>query len=170
MGRSELSNRIERWRGLQVALMSSLTPLHLTRNLCKIEGELLFLPSHFSSQDRVILSLELLATEEALLRSANASECILQLRQVTRIISGMHYIRRTDIRGQKEGTRSKSSIQSASFDRDHLLELYDVTRNALRSLNSDIGRFPPLTQDDLYLKPVDDRRQLNDTWRSDGPI
>jgi hypothetical protein len=150
--------------------MGALTPSHVAQNPNTIEQELLFLPSRFSHQNRISLSLESLAAEEAQLRISNALECILQLRRVSRIISGMHRIRKIDVRGQKEGTRSRTSIQSAIYDRDHLLELYAITRLALQSLDPNLNHFPSLNANDLYLRPADNHRQINDTYRSDGPI
>jgi hypothetical protein len=172
MGRSELTNRLERWRDLQAVHMGSLTPSHTDQSPCDVEQEILFLPSYFSDCERKSLSLESLAVDESTMREENGMECILQLRRVTRIISGMHFHRRTNIRGQKEGTRSRSPISAAEFDRDNLLILYARTREALFSLNSEnAGRFPPLTLDDLYLKPVEGAREIGETYRrADGPI
>jgi hypothetical protein len=150
--------------------MNSLTPSRIAQNPGQIEHESLFLPSQFPHEDRISLSFQSLALEEAQLRVANALDCILQLRRVSRIIAGMHRIRKVDVRGQKEGTRSRTSIQSATHDRDHLLELYALTRATLQSLDPNANYFPPLNVNDLYLRPVDNHRQINDTYRSDGPI
>jgi hypothetical protein len=150
--------------------MSSLTASHVVQNPSHVEEESLFLPSHFSHEERISLSFQSIAVEEAQLRVANALDCILQLRRVSRIISGMHRIRKVDIRGQKEGTRSRNSIQSAINDRDHFLELYALTCAALQSLDPNTNYFPPLNANDLYLRPVDNHRQINDTYRSDGAI
>jgi len=140
----------------------------------EIENEYLYLPSDFGEPDRHQLQLTDLAQEEAMLREGHAYECILQLRQIAKLISIFHYLRQKNNRGQRQNTRSQVKREALELTRDRLLETYNTTRKALSSLCNDNNRiserFPPLTVDDLYRKPTVDKRQLGDTYRPDGRL
>jgi hypothetical protein len=109
---SEISDRIERWRDLQSTHMASVRPMVISQAPCGEELEQLFLPSHFSADERVNLDLTQLATTESKLREAQAFKCIIQLRQIMKIISVLQHQRKKHGSGQRHASRSHSKIQS----------------------------------------------------------
>jgi hypothetical protein len=167
--RSEVTNRIEKWRELQAIHMTCVKSLVLSEMPCGEEIEKLFLPSHFSAEDREQLKLTQLAVEEAKLREGQAVECIMQLRRVTKTISIMRRQKKKHDKGQRESSRSQSKIKNIECIRDRFLSIYGTCRTAMKNLgmlyNGELEeRFPDLSVQDLFRKSTVNKRQLGDTY------
>jgi hypothetical protein len=152
--------------------MESVKGVVLAQKPSSVEHEELFLPSFFPSSQRSSLSLSDLADEEAELREGQLLECIMTLRSTVKSISWFHRYRRENDRGQRQNALARSNIDSAISLRDRTLKLYNESRGTLQSLNSlgPEGRFPPLSQQDLFRKSTWDKRQVGDTYRPDGRV
>jgi hypothetical protein len=138
-----------------------------------VEVEVLFLPSEFSVEQREKLGLGKLAELEAELWEGQASECILRLRCIMKLISGFQGERQKNPGTQREGTRSRSKIQILEFLKDRVLSTYSDSRSALGSLgklDTVADRYPHLTERDLERKSTRDKRSLGDSYRPDGGL
>jgi len=171
---SNIIGRLDLWRSLQSQHMPKLGDRPSSEHERVPENERLFLPSDFSGAERILYSLIDLAREEAQLRQAQLYECLMQLRRVMKILSTMQKIRQKEFRGQEQNTRSCRRIQTIGLTRDRLLDIYNTSRKALVSLGVDNSiledRFPPLGISDLYRKSTVGKRQLGDTYRTDGQV
>jgi hypothetical protein len=135
------------------------------------EEEILFLPSNFSGEERDRLGLSSLVHDEALLREAQAHECVLQLRLTLKVISALQFKRRMNVVGQKRNTRARSRIYTMEAVRDHYLLVYNTTRDALialAALHPEDDRLPHLSLTDLARKATIAKRQAGDNYRADG--
>jgi hypothetical protein len=177
---NELTRRIKTFRKLQVIHMASITSYAQSAEFCdsEIEDEMLYLPSHFTFEERAALALNHLAVEEAQLRDGQAHDCILQLRRLEKSLSAIYGLRKKEKKGQQESTRSRNKILSAKLTRTTVLTTYSFCRSALQSLYA--GRddfdtlfknqYPELTEKDLFRKDTAGKRGLGDTHRPDGNI
>jgi hypothetical protein len=138
-----------------------------------VEDETLFLPSSFPGAERTQLGLSKLASDESLLREAQAYDCILQLRLTLKTISVLQYKRQWNVVGQRKSTRARSRIYSMEAIRDHYLLVYNTNRISLLTLGrlqeSD-DRLPRLGLEDLARKSTVAKRQTGDTYRADGKL
>jgi hypothetical protein len=153
--------------------MSAVSNQVLSQPPSPAEEENLFLPSSFSEEDRSFLGLSKLALDEALLREAQACDCILQLRLTLKAISVLQYKRQWNVVGQRKNTRARARIHSLEAVRDHHLLVYNTTRTALialKRLQPDDERLPHLTREDLSRKSTIAKRQTGDTYRPDGKL
>jgi hypothetical protein len=135
------------------------------------EEENLFLPSSFPEEERNRLGLSALVRDEALLREAQAHECVLQLRLTLKVISALQFKRRMNVVGQRRSTRARSRIGTMEAVRDHYLLVYNTTRDALialAALDPEDGKLPHLGLADLTRKSTIAKRQAGDNYRADG--
>ena len=171
---SELNKRLELWRSLQSLHMPHIGDVPTSEDENMPERELLLLPSDFSETERTTFSLTELAKEEAQLRQAQLYECVMRLRSVLKSLSRLQMIRRQDSRGQEQNTRSRKLFQTAELIRDYVLYIYDSSRTILLALKHNCPgvqeQFPRITLADLCRKSTVDKRQLGDTYRTDGKI
>jgi hypothetical protein len=172
--RADLAERIDEWRSHQAKFMAFVQPLAEALGPCNPEDQALYLPSSFSTSDRLAFDLTKLAREEACLREGQAGDLVLQLRRVEKTLSAHHGYRKKNVKGQAQATRSRSKIEQKEFIRDYLLETYETCRGALKTLDhlqqqdGAPERFPALTRADLFRKGTTVKWQLGDTYRPDG--
>jgi len=140
----------------------------------EIAAEQLCLPSEFDELDRIRLNLVNLAEEEGKLREGHAFSCILQLQRLMKTTSALQLLRKKNMRGQRQNTRAHTQHNALDLTCDRLLEVYNTTQKALTSIypnDTHISeQFPPLTKEDLQRKSTVDKRQLGDTYRTDGRL
>jgi hypothetical protein len=163
--------RLDSWRNIQAIAMDSVKEHVLSQPPRLPEDENLFLPSSFPAEERNRLGLTGLVREEALLREAQAHECVLQLRLTLKIISALQFKRRMNVVGQRKATRARSRIYTMEAVRDHYLLVYNKTRDALISLaalHPEDDRLPHLGLTDLARKSTITKRQAGDNYRADG--
>jgi hypothetical protein len=171
--RISLTKALEEWRKCQAIHSSAIRTEVLAQAPAEIEEERLFLPSQFSTEQRVSLGLVELGKEEAELREAQCCDAILQLRRAVKSLSAARGAKKKNDSGQKQNTRSMGKIQTMEFTRDYVLEAYRLCRQALLSLRGEGNtgaRFPELTADDLYRKPTISKRELGDSHRGEGKL
>ncbi|KAJ7120136.1 hypothetical protein C8R44DRAFT_736983 [Mycena epipterygia] len=110
-----------------------------------VEDELLYLPSDLTANERMTLDFISLALRDR--KSRND-------------------------RKQKENTRSGAQIAEALRRRDLHMATYDAARKAMIALGSldphSKTHFPVLTEADLYMKSVQQKRHVGDSRRPDG--
>ena len=153
--------------------MPSVKDLIHSQKACEPEQESLYLPSEFSQAERSELVITHLASEECFLREGQAYDCILQLRRAVKTLSALHSNRKKNEQHQKQQTRARSRIQTHEFNRDGILAVYSVCRNALAALgclndSHAQQRFPALGLNDLHRKSTIKKRAIGDSRRSDG--
>jgi hypothetical protein len=171
--RRTISQRLDKWRDLQSIHMPAVRAAVLSLPPSLVEDEQLFLPSHFSEEEREKLSVSALANDEGQLREGQAYECIMHLRFVVKVISTLHKKKRRKHTGSvRNTTRSRSQVVSMEFTRDRLLLVYKTSRTALAALGKlgPEGRFPPLSADELSRNSTQEKRRLGDSRRSEGHL
>lgn len=84
-------------------------------------------------------------------------------------ISALRNRKTRDDRKQKENTRAADNIRIATTLRDQHMASYEAARTALVALNAG-SNFPPLTEPDLYMKSVQQKRRVGDSRHTDGAI
>jgi hypothetical protein len=172
--RNDLTRRLARWRNLQEFHMPKVRELVLSQDPSPLEEEQLFLPSHFSEQERNTFSLTALAMEESQLREGELLECIMQLRRAMKTLSIIHAQRQKNDRSQRSAQRSHTQRQTVELTRDRLLHIYNDSRTALLTLSkagkSIEERYPALSLKDLYRKSTVEKRQLGVTNHLDGQL
>jgi hypothetical protein len=145
---------------------------------CEVEDEPLYLPSQLTHEQRLAFRLERVAALEAELRDGQALDSILQLRRLEKVLSAKQGLRKKNDRGQHQNTRARGKIQRTTFVRDAVLIAYSNCRLALESLlqgdeaqlSAFRKRYPSLSKADLHRKSTVDKRQLGDSYRSEGAL
>lgn len=94
----------------------------------------LWLPSSLPKDRRRSLCVEGLLDMEAKLRTAQCSSSLHDLRQVLRLKTRMVYFKNKNIRGQREGTRSRAVIDRVHKRAIRLVNKYRVARRAKSEL------------------------------------
>ncbi|KAJ7480380.1 hypothetical protein B0H11DRAFT_1915796 [Mycena galericulata] len=177
--RKEITKRTEKtqvrlynWRKQQNELMPRIADkvAEQAMRALPIQDEKLFLPSDFpSEQERQSLDLISLAVEEAKWREGQAFDHLRALQNVVKALSALRNRKIRDDRKQKENTRAGDNIREAIALRDQHMASYEVARKALISLNA-TSTFPPLTEPDLYMKSVQQKRRVGDSRHTDGAL
>ncbi|KAJ7460506.1 hypothetical protein B0H11DRAFT_1923908 [Mycena galericulata] len=164
--------RIEAWRKIQKELMPRIGDriAQQALNAPAIQDEKLFLPSDFPSEnDRQNLDLISLAAEEVKWREGQIFDHLRALQNVVKTITALRNRKARDDRKQKENTRASDNIQDGLKLRDQHMASYEVARAALVALNAG-SMFPPLTEPDLYMKSVQQKRRVGDSRHTDGAL
>lgn len=94
----------------------------------------LWLPSAIASNQRHAACVEGLAEMELRLRTAQCSSSLQGLRQALRVKTRMVYFKNKNIRGQKEGTRSRAIIDRVHMRAIRFVQKYRVARQAKLTL------------------------------------
>ena len=94
----------------------------------------LWLPSDIPFQDRDRVCVENLANMEARLRTAQCSDALNNIRHVLKLKSRMVAFKNKNVRGQKDGTRSRAVIDRVHERARAAAEKYRVARKAKLSL------------------------------------
>lgn len=135
-----------------------------------VQDEKLFLPSDFPSEkDREALHLISLAVEEAKWREGQAFDHLRALQNIVKHITALRNRKGRDDRKQKENTRAGDNIREGLLIRDQHMVSYEVARAALIALNAG-SNFPQLTEPDLYMKSVQQKRRVGDSHHTDGAL
>ncbi|KAJ7815199.1 hypothetical protein B0H14DRAFT_3746508 [Mycena olivaceomarginata] len=108
------------------------------------EDECLYLPSDFSSVERQQLELTILAVEESRWREGQVFDILRALQ-----------------------ARAGDQILEATNRQTHHMESYHASRVAMISLNG-FSTFPILTESDLFMKSVQQKRHVGDSKGTDG--
>ncbi|KAJ7722175.1 hypothetical protein B0H16DRAFT_1737862 [Mycena metata] len=164
--------RIDSWRKMQTQLMSLVgdkIALQALKGL-PVYDEILFVPSDFpSEEERASLDLVSLANEEAKWREGEAFDHLRALQNIVKMISALRNRKTRHERKQKENTRAGDNIRLSMVLRDQHMESYEVARKALLALKAD-SLFPPLKEQDLYMKFVQQKRRVGDSRYTDGAL
>jgi hypothetical protein len=132
-----------------------------------IEDERLYLPSDFSASERQRLDLVTLAAEEARWREGEIFDILRKLQNVVKAISALGYRKGKNDRQQKQNSRAGDHIRDGISRQNHHMESYQAVRAAIISLQGS-SNFPPLTEADLFMKSVQQKRRVGDSKRTDG--
>jgi hypothetical protein len=131
------------------------------------EDECLYLPSDFSSVERQQLELTILAVEESRWREGQVFDILRALQGVVKAISALRNRKGKNDRQQKQNSRAGDQILEATNRQTHHMESYHASRVAMISLNG-FSTFPILTESDLFMKSVQQKRHVGDSKRTDG--
>ncbi|KAJ7714457.1 hypothetical protein B0H14DRAFT_2546347 [Mycena olivaceomarginata] len=131
------------------------------------EDECLYLPSDFSSVERQQLELTILAVEESRWREGQVFDILRALQGVVKAISALRNRKGKNDRQQKQNSRAGDQILEATNWQTHHMESYHASRVAMISLNG-FSTFPILTESDLFMKSVQQKRHVGDSKRTDG--
>ncbi|KAF7371602.1 CxC2 domain-containing protein [Mycena venus] len=135
-----------------------------------IEDELLYLPSDLTSTERMTLDFIALGLEESRWREGQAFDSLRAIQLIVKGISALHDRKGKNDRGQKDNTRSGTHIRELERRRNLHMESYEAARQGMISLGLDplSSQFPRLTEADLYMKSVRQKRHVGDSRRPDG--
>lgn len=136
------------------------------------EQEVLFLPSDFAENDRLLLGLVEIAEDQRKLAEGAANDAILRVQKLAKVLSNTRTAKRTEGSGQAHQTRATATETEVVFRLDLAIRDYNDLRQLLRTLglpDSDLV-YRPLTLEDTYRKPTALNRNLGDTYRNDGPL
>ncbi|KAJ7113877.1 hypothetical protein C8R44DRAFT_630668 [Mycena epipterygia] len=164
--------RIEAWRKMQIVLMPRIGDKVAAQSMngLSVHDEKLFLPSDFPSEiDRRALDLTSLAVEEGKWREGQAFDHLRALQNIVKAITALRNRKIRDDRQQKQNTRAGDNIREAMALRDQHMVAYQVARQAHITLTAD-STFPPLTEQDLYMKSVQQKRRVGDSRHTDGGL
>ncbi|KAJ7435721.1 hypothetical protein B0H11DRAFT_2295375 [Mycena galericulata] len=109
-----------------------------------IEDEKLFLPSDLTGNERQKMDVHIVKT-----------------------ISALRNRKFKNNRQQKQNSRAGDQIAEATKRQNYRIESYSAARLALISLNGSTD-FPVLTEADLFMKSVQQKRRVGDSKRTDG--
>ncbi|KAJ7243463.1 hypothetical protein C8J57DRAFT_1243408 [Mycena rebaudengoi] len=169
---TKLQRSIRDWRKIQIKLMPKVGDVVATQAVTApaVQEEKLFPPSDFSSEpERHTLDLTSLAAEEVKWREGQIFDSLRAIQNIVKAMSALRYQKNKHSRQQKQNTRSGDTIREAQTRWDHHMESYEAACQALMALNSG-HQFPPLTEADLYMKPVPQKRQVGDSRHTDGKL
>lgn len=169
---AKLRTRLSAWRKLQPQLMPMVGDLIATQTRSEpaVHEEKLFIPSDLSAEQRLSLGgLDDLAAEEAKWREGEAFDLLRALQNCVKGITALRSGKQKNDRQQKANTRSVDQLREATRRRDGFMTGFNHAREAQISLTGST-RFPLLTEADLYLKPVLDKRRVGDSKLSDGSL
>ncbi|KAJ7798108.1 hypothetical protein B0H14DRAFT_2618184 [Mycena olivaceomarginata] len=116
------------------------------------EDECLYLPSDFSSVERQQLELTILAVEESRWREGQVFDILRALQGVVKAISALRNRKGKNDRQQKQNSHTPHGV---------------VPRIPRISLNG-FSTFPILTESDLFMKSVQQKRHVGDSKCTDG--
>ncbi|KAF7300128.1 CxC2 domain-containing protein [Mycena kentingensis (nom. inval.)] len=168
---NKLETRLQDWRKLQKTLMPGVADKVAAQALTSppLQAEKLFLPSDFTSAERTTFGLDDLAAEESRWREGQMFDI---LRAVQNNVKATNALRRDKIKNdryQKENMRSSERIRESLRHREVWMTIFASARAAILMLDGET-KFPALTEADLYMKPIMDKRRLGDSELSDGAL
>ncbi|KAJ6490891.1 hypothetical protein C8R45DRAFT_901278 [Mycena sanguinolenta] len=135
-----------------------------------IGDELLYLPSDLTSAERMTLDFIALGLEEFRWREGQAFDSLRAIQLIVKGISALRDRKSKNDRGQKDNTRSGTHIRELERRRNLHMQSYEAARQGMISLGLDplSLQFPLLTEADLYMKSVRQKRHVGDSRRPDG--
>lgn len=132
-----------------------------------IEDEQLFLPSDLTENERQKMDIVALGTEESKWREGQVFDILRALQHIVKSISSLRNRKFKNDRQQKQNSRAGDQIAEAIKRQNHRMECYNNARLALISLNGSTN-FPVLTEADLFMKSVQQKRRVGDSKRTNG--
>ncbi|KAJ7120641.1 hypothetical protein C8R46DRAFT_1203652 [Mycena filopes] len=169
---SKAQTRIDNWRKTQKLLTPLLADKVAAQSLKAppLQDEKLFLPSDFSTpEERQKLGMASLAEEEVRWREGQAFDSLRAIQNIVKTISALRGRKIKNDRQQKQNTRAGDNIEEATTLRNRHMALYEVARQALLALNAPMV-YPLLTEADLYMKPLLQKRRVGDSRHTDGAL
>jgi hypothetical protein len=171
---NRLRQDLKKWRILQRQIMPLAGDAVAAQDFCRIEAEILFLPSEFNKETRDKLELGHLVDVETRLREGEAHDALRDLRITVRHINALTFNKQTTVRGQKHNLRAMDAINDLKAKQKLLVEKYNAARIALIALgcedSGENGEFPPLREEDATMRYSERPYQLGDSKRNDGPL
>ncbi|KAJ6572984.1 hypothetical protein B0H10DRAFT_1964240 [Mycena sp. CBHHK59/15] len=136
-----------------------------------VQDKTLYLPSDFTTSEH----------RELGLRKGQAFDVLWAIQNIVKAITPLRDRKYKNDRQHKQHTQSGDQIRKAVKHRDRHMQMYEHSRQALISLEAldvaagvDSSPFPPLTEADLFMKSVRQKRQQwNDTrteWYPNGDL
>ncbi|KAJ7039980.1 hypothetical protein C8F04DRAFT_1178331 [Mycena alexandri] len=141
-------------------------------NAPALHEEKLFLPSDFSTDsdaERQELDLAGLAAEEIHWREAHVFDSLRAIQNIVKTISALRGRKIKNDRQQKQTTRAGDNIEEATKLRNQHMDVYEAARQKLIALNAP-SSYPVLSENDLYMKPVLQKRRVGDSRHTDGAL
>ncbi|KAJ7788052.1 hypothetical protein B0H14DRAFT_2628674 [Mycena olivaceomarginata] len=133
------------------------------------QNERLFLPSDFANEsERRKHDLISLGKEEIHWREGQLFNALRALQHIVKALSTLRRRKIKNERQQKQNSRAGDHIQEGIRQRNYHMATYELARQRLITLDATNFTFPPLTEADLYMKSVQQKRQLGDSHRTDG--
>ncbi|KAJ7937543.1 hypothetical protein B0H13DRAFT_1852515 [Mycena leptocephala] len=108
-----------------------------------------------------------LGAEEVRWREGQAFDILRALQNVVRAISAMRKRKSKNERQQKQNSRAGDHIEEATKRQERHIESYKATRDAIISMTGS-SNFLALTEADLFMKQVQEKRRVGDSKQTDG--
>ncbi|KAJ7652290.1 hypothetical protein B0H17DRAFT_1163665 [Mycena rosella] len=167
---SKIQNRIAEWRKTQKQLMPRVGDKVVAQALIAtpVQNEKLFLPSDFPSEvERQELDLVSLAVEEGRWREGQAFDCLRSIQNIVKTLTALRNRKIKNERYQKQNSRAGDNIEDTVNRRNEQMEAYEAARQGLIALNMG-SNFPHLTEPDLYMKSVQQKRRISSLTAQDS--
>ncbi|KAK7029348.1 hypothetical protein R3P38DRAFT_2934972 [Favolaschia claudopus] len=132
-----------------------------------LELECLYIPSDFDAAARKKLGLDELAAEEAIWREGQLYDILRALQNIVKAVSALRGRKKKNDRQQKQNTRTGEYISDTLKKQGHHIQFYAVVRQKIVMLNGSCS-LPTLTEQDLFMKSVQQKRHVGDSKRTDG--
>ncbi|KAJ6503646.1 hypothetical protein C8R45DRAFT_923990 [Mycena sanguinolenta] len=169
---AKIQLRIASWRKMQKELMPLVGDIVAAQALASpaVHEEKLFLPSDFTGKaERYKLKLDSLALEEIRWREGQVFDSLRAIQNIVKTISALQGRKIKNDRQQKQNTRAGDNIEEAIKLRNQHMQSYEHARQRLLALNAN-STYPPLNDEDLYMKPVLQKRRVGDSQHTDGAL
>ncbi|KAK6997020.1 CxC2 domain-containing protein [Favolaschia claudopus] len=132
-----------------------------------LQLECLYIPSDFDAAARKKLALDELAAEEAIWREGQLYDILRALQNIVKAVSALRGRKKKNDRQQKQNTRTGEYISDTLKKQGHHIESYAAVRQKIVILNGSCS-LPTLTEQDLFMKSVQQKRHVGDSKRTDG--
>ncbi|KAJ7256582.1 hypothetical protein C8J57DRAFT_1235441 [Mycena rebaudengoi] len=132
-----------------------------------IEDEKLFLPSDLTQLERQNMDVVALGIEESKWREGQVFDVLRALQHIVKALSSFRKRKLKHDRQQKQNSRAGDQITELTKRQSQHMETYNIARQAVISLNGST-QFPLLTEADLFMKSVQQKRHVGDSKRTDG--
>ncbi|KAJ7732066.1 hypothetical protein DFH07DRAFT_755417 [Mycena maculata] len=168
---------LKKWHQQQRHICPQVVPYVISEPYKPPQWEKLFLPSDFTSSERIKLGLETLGAEELKLRQGEANDALRSLRehiQHSQALRQHKNARSNAVHGQEKNTRAVQKIKDVQTKIQSYVNKYRQARTAMIALGCNpqdpkFG-FPELRDEDLYTKNVDQPHNLGDGGKVEGWI
>jgi hypothetical protein len=170
---AKLQSRIQHWRKEQKDIMPCMGDRVAAQALTSplAQNEQLFLPSDLANEsERRKHDLISLGNEEIHWREGQLFDALRALQHIVKALSTLRRRKIKNERQQKQNSRAGDHIQEGIRRRNYHMATYELARQRLIILDATNFTFPPLTEADLYMKSVQQKRQLGDSHRTDGAL
>ncbi|KAK7013602.1 hypothetical protein R3P38DRAFT_3322533 [Favolaschia claudopus] len=166
---TKLRTQISEFRKAQTEIMPKTAERVRAQALTppSLEVECLYLPSDFDDKDRKTLGLAELAVEEAKWREGEAYDILRALQNVVKAVSALRNRKRKNERQQKQNTRAVEYITETLKKQTHHMDSYSAVHGKISTLNGSCF-LPKLTEKDLFMKSVQQKKRVGDSKRTDG--